>query len=169
MSTLYEITTEYAEVLTDCQNQEELSDELITKLENINETFSEKANNIALVIGELKSDCEVIQIELERLKRRLEAKSKNIQKLEYYLKDKMIFIGKNKIETPIHTISIRKSTQTKISNKFVDWAIENQKEQFINKKVTYTPDKKLIKEEIEKGNLYCPYAQIVENQNLIIK
>ena len=78
MSTLYEITTEYAEVLTDCQNQEELSDELITKLENINETFSEKANNIALVIGELKSDCEVIQIELERLKRRLETKSKNI-------------------------------------------------------------------------------------------
>ena len=169
MSTLYEITNEYAEILTDCQNQNELSDELITRLENINETFSEKANNIALVIGELTSDCEAIENELERLKHRLEVKSKNIQKLENYLKGKMVYIGKNKIETPIHNISIRKSTQTKISDKFIGWAIENQKENFINKKITYTPDKKLIKEEIEKGNLDCPYAQLIENQNLIIK
>ena len=39
----------------------------------------------------------------------------------------------------------------------------------INKKVTYIPNRMLIKEEIEKGNLACPYAQLVENQNLVIK
>lgn len=169
MSTLYDITNEYAEILSDCCNEQELSEELINELENIDETFNEKAKNIALVIGELKADCEAIQSEAQRLKHRFEAKSKSIQRLETYLKDQMVFIGKNKIETPIHTISIRKSVKTEISDKFIDWAVENQKEDFISKKVTYTPDKKLIKEEIEKGHLDCPYAQLVENQNLIIK
>lgn len=169
MSTLYEITNEYMDILTDCQNQDELSEELISRLENIESTFNEKANNIALVIGEIKADCETIQNEITRLKHRLEVKLKNIDKLENYLKNKMEFIGKNKIETPIHTISIRKSIKTEVSNEFIDWAIKNQKEDFITKKVTYTPNKILIKEEIENGNLDCPYAQIVENQNLIIK
>lgn len=169
MSTLYEITNEYMDILSDCQNQDELSEELISKLENIDSTFNEKANNIALVIGEIKADCEIIQNEITRLKHRLEVKLKNIDKLENYLKNKMEFIGKNKIETPIHTIFIRKSTQIKISDKFIDWAMENQKERFITKRTIYTADKKLIKEEIEKGNLECPYARLIENQNLIIK
>lgn len=169
MSTLYEVTNEYMDILTDCQNQDELSEELISKLENIDSTFNEKANNVALVIGEIKADCETIQNEITRLKHRLEVKLKNIDKLENYLKNKMEFIGKNKIETPIHTIFIRKSTQTKISDKFIDWAMENQKERFITKKTIYTADKKLIKEEIEKGSLECPYVRLIENQNLIIK
>lgn len=91
------------DILTDCQNQDELSDELISRLENIDSTFNEKANNIALVIGEIKADCETIQNEITRLKHRLEVKLKNIDKLENYLKNKMEFIEKNKIETPIHT------------------------------------------------------------------
>lgn len=169
MSTLYDITNEYAEILSNCCNEDELSEELINRLENIDETFNEKASNIALVIEELKSECEVIKNESKRLKFRLEARFKSIQRFKSYLKDKMIYIGKGKVETPIHTISIRKSTQTQISNKFIDWAIENKKEDFITKRVTYTPNKILIKEEIENGNLDCPYAQLIENQNLIIK
>lgn len=169
MSTLYDITNEYIEILMDCQNQEELSDELIDKLESINETFDEKANNIALVIEELKADCEAINREINRLNNRFTAKVKNLRRLEAYLKDKMVYIGKNKVETPIHTISLRKSVKTEVSSKFIEWAIENKKEDFITKRVTYTPNKMLIKEEIENGNLNCPYVQIVENQNLIIK
>ena len=57
MSTLYEVTNEYMDILSDCQNQDELSEELISKLENIDSTFNEKANNVALVIGEIKADC----------------------------------------------------------------------------------------------------------------
>ena len=169
MSTLYDITNEYIEILMDCQNQEELSDELIDKLESINETFDEKANNVALVIEELKADCGKINNEIDRLNSRLTVKVKSLRKLEAYLRDKMVYVGKNKVETPIHTISIRKSVRTEVSDQFIDWAIENQKEDFINKKVTYTPNRMLIKEEIEKGSLNCPYAQLIENQNLIIK
>lgn len=43
----------------------------------------------------------------------------------------MVYIGKNKVETPIHNISIRKSVKTEVSDQFIDWAIENQKEDFI--------------------------------------
>ncbi len=169
MSTLYDIANEYAEILSNCCNEDGLSEELIDKLENIDETFNEKANNVALVIEELKADCGKINNEIDRLNSRLAVKVKNLRRLEAYLKDKMIYIGKNKVETPIHTISIRKSVKTEVSDQFIDWAIENQKENFINKKVTYTPNRMLIREEIEKGNLECPYAQLVENQNLIIK
>lgn len=74
MSTLYDIANEYAEILSNCCNEDELSDELIDKLENIDETFNEKANNVALVIEELKADCGKINNEIDRLNNRLTVK-----------------------------------------------------------------------------------------------
>ncbi len=169
LNTLYDITNEYIEILNCCYMEETLSEELVEKLENIDETFNEKAKNISLVISELKAECKLINEEIERLKGRFETKIKNSQYLESYLKDKMIILNKSRIETPLNTISLRKSIKTEVTDNFIKWAIENHKESFLSKKLTYTPNKKLLKEEIEKGNLDCPYVEIVEHQNLIIK
>lgn len=43
MSTLYDITNEYIDILNSCYDKEELSDEIAEKLENINESFEQKA------------------------------------------------------------------------------------------------------------------------------
>lgn len=169
MNTLYNITNEYLDILNDCYSEEIVSDELYQKLEEIKESFKDKIQNTTLIIEKLKSDCELIKEEINRLSNKILIKSKNIKKLETYLKNNMALADITKVETPLYSVSIRKSVKTEVSNEFINWAKENKRENFISKKVTYLPDKKLIKEEIEKGNLKCPYARLVENQSLIIK
>lgn len=169
MDTLYDITNEYIDILNSVSDEEMIPDELINSLESIDNSFNEKAKNVAMVIGELKIQCGVINNEIERLNDRLKTKVKNLKNLENYLKDRMLCIGKTKIETPMNTISVRNSIRTEIDDEFIGWALENKKEKFLNKKEFYTANKNLIKEQIETGKLNCPYARITQNQNLIIK
>ena len=168
METLYNITNEYLDILNDCYSEEVIPEDLYQRLEQINESFKDKVQNTTLVIKRLQSECELIKEEINRLTNRMYIKFKNLKNLETYLKNNMIVLGTNKVETPLHTVSIRKSIKTEVYNGFIEWAKENNHENFINEKTIYMPNKKLIKEEIEKGNLECPYARLVENQNLLI-
>lgn len=167
MSTLYDIAIDYTKAL-DNFDEEQPQQELFEKLDKIESEFNEKAKNIAFIISELKEQCGAISYEIQRLSNRKQKKEKTIARLEEYLTKEMEYTGKNKIETPTHTISIRNSTKTEITEDFVNWALDNHKECYLNKKVSFTPAKQLIKEHIKNNELNCPYARLVENKNLLI-
>lgn len=169
MATLYDITNDYIDILNSCNSEEMPFDEIIDKLENIDETFNEKAENISLMIKELRADCTAISEEIGRLNKRLSTRYKSLKNLQNYLKERMITIGKSKIETPIQTISIRKSIKTEISEGFIDWALKNHKNNLIKSVITYKSDKKIIKEQLKNGMLDCPYAKLKENHTLCIR
>lgn len=167
MSTLYEIAIDYTKAL-DRFDEEEKQEELFERLNKIGDEFKEKVKNIAFLVTEMKEQCGSIEYEINRLKDRLNKKRKTIERLKEYVKGQMMYIGKEEVETPTHTIKIRRSQRTEVSENFIEWAIENQKERYLNKKISYTPNKEKIKEAIEKEELRSPYAKIVEQKNLII-
>ena len=167
MSTLYDIAIDYTKAL-DGLDEEKPQKELFERLDAINNEFNEKAKNIAFLISEMQEQCDVISYEMQRLSNRKAKKEKTIAKLKEYLTREMEFTGKKKIETPTHTISIKNSVKTEISDDFVNWALDNHKDQYLNKKVSFTPVKSLIKEDIKNHSLDCPYAKLIENKNLLI-
>ena len=86
-----------------------------------------------------------------------------------YMKNEMMFVGKEKIETPIYTIKVRRSEQTEIDDEFIDEAKEKNLNELIRvvpEKIE--PDKKAIKEYINSGH-ELTHARIIEKQNLNIK
>lgn len=167
MSTLYDIALDYTKAL-DGLDEEKPQQELFERLDKINNEFNEKAKNIAFLVSELQEQCDVISYEIQRLSNRKAKKEKTIQRLKEYLAKEMEFTGKNKIETPTHTIAIKNSLKTEVSDDFINGALDNHKDQYLNKKVSFTPVKQLIKEDIKNHSLDCPYAKLVENKNLLI-
>ena len=168
MESLYNIANEYHCLLDQFEN-EETESKLFEKLEEINDKFDNKIKNITFLISELEEESGIIQFELQRLDRRLSKKRKTIAKLKEYVKSQMEFAGKDKIETPTHTITIKNSFKTEVTDDFIQWALDNNHEDYLEKKVSYQPNKKLIKNDIEGNKLNCPYAKIIKNKNLIIK
>lgn len=168
MDTLYDLANEYTDIVYALE-QDSPDEDIINKLENINEQFEHKAVNIAVIINKLEEDNNIIQKEIDRLQKRSLSKLNCIERLKKYLKDNMVLCRKSRIESPTHTLSLRTYYKTNVSEEFIKWAISNNKEYLITTKTTYTPNKKIIKDELESGELNCPFTQIEETQNILIK
>ena len=169
METLREISSNYMDLLYEVIQVEEIPDEVFTKLKCTNEKFDEKIENIAYIIEELKTKCAIVNKEIDRLTERLVRWNKNIKALQEYVKNEMVYIGKDKIETPIYTIKVRKSEQTEIDDEFVEEAKEKNLSNLIRvvpEKIE--PDKKAIKDYINSGH-ELNHARIIEKQNLSIR
>ena len=169
METLREISGDYIDLLCEAVQEEEIPDEIFTKLKYTNEKFEEKIENMAYVVQELKAKCLIVNNEIDRLTERLGRWNKNIKSLQEYMKNEMLFVGKEKIDTPIYTIRVRRSEQTEIDNDFINEAKEKNLSELIRiipEKIE--PDKKAIKEYIHSGH-ELDHARIVEKQNLNIK
>lgn len=169
METLREISNDYKYIMQYAFEAEEITDEVFEKIKQIDSKFEEKAENIAYIIEELKYKCGVVNQEIDRLTERLVKWSNNIKRLQDYVKNEMVYIGKEKIETPMYTIKIRKSVQTQTDDNFISEAQEkhlNNLIRVIPEKIE--PDKQAIKEYLTEGN-DLEHAYIVEKQNLSIK
>lgn len=169
METLREISSDYRYIMDNALGEEKISDEVFEKFKYIDAKFEEKAENIAYIVEELKMKCAVVNKEIDRLTERLVRWNKNIKALQEYVKNEMVYIGKDKIETPIYTIKVRKSEQTEIDDEFIEEAKEKNLSNLIRvvpEKIE--PDKKAIKDYINSGH-ELKHARIIEKQNLSIR
>ena len=169
METLREISSDYIDLLYEAMQAEEIPDEVFTKLKCTNEKFDEKIENMAYIVQELKAKCLIVNNEIDRLTDKLMKWNKNLKSIQEYMKNEMMFVGKEKIETPIYTIKVRRSEQTEIDDEFIDEAKEKNLSNLIRvipEKIE--PDKKAIKEYINSGH-ELNHARIIEKQNLNIK
>lgn len=156
---LYEKTfdEETGEIKKDEYEKVEAFEKALEKL------FSEKIDGIIKYLRNIDTDIEVIKEEEKRLKQRRERLDKKKEWLKGYILLNMQKLGYKKIETPLGTLSQRKSKTT-----IVDENIIPKDERYWTVKLENKYDKKKIKELIESGE-HIDGAFIRENVSLNIK
>ena len=159
--TLWEIDKRINEILeNDFYIDEETGEVFLPEsLDDLSVERTEKIENIALYIKNLKSEAEAIKSEVESLKSRADIKKKKAERLTDYL-DK-ILCGE-KLETPKVALSYRKSTSVNIENE------EIIPDEFMTIKTEKKPNKVAIAKSLKNGETVI-VCELVEKQNLQIK
>ena len=107
--TLYELTSEYAELLAMLEDPE-IDDEVIADtLEGLTGEIEVKADGYARVIRQMDADAKVIKTEEDRLYNRRKSLENRIAYLKNRLQYAMELTGSTKIKTELFNIGIQKN------------------------------------------------------------
>ena len=148
MATLYELTGEYLALLEMAEDPDTDAEALADTLESLDYDIEEKADAYVAVIGELNNDVAKIDAEIKRLTARKKTISGNADRIKQNLQDTMAAIGKRKLKTALHTISIAKNGG-KVPLVIDDVDIEELPDCFV--KIEKSIDKAMIREYLEGG------------------
>ena len=148
MATLYELKGEYLTLLEMAEDPDTDAEALAGTLESLDYDIEEKADAYAAVIGELNNDVAKIDAEIKRLTARKKTISGNADRIKQNLQDTMTAIGKKKIKTALHTISVAKNGG-KVPLVIDDIDIDDLPDIFVN--VEKSINKNIIREYLEKG------------------
>ena len=159
--TLWKIDEKINKILeNDFYIDEETGEVFLTEdLDKLDVERTEKIENVALYVKNLKCEAEAIKSEIDNLKSRAEIKNKKAEKLTNYL-DK-ILCGE-KLETPKVALSYRKSTAVKIENE------ELLPDELMTIKIDKKPNKVAIAKSLKNGETIIG-CELIEKQNLQIK
>lgn len=109
MSTMYELTADYLEVL-DLANDPDIPPEVVADtLEGIGGEIEVKAENTAKILKELEASVAASKAEEKRLAERRKQLETNVQKIKERLFDMMKTTGKVKFKTDLFSFSIQKN------------------------------------------------------------
>lgn len=111
----------------------------------LKEELEKKNSNIIKYIRNLSLEVEVLLQEKDRLEKLKKQKEQKINNLKKYLVNILLNLEKNKIETEIGNIGIRKSVAVGIDN------LELIPKKYIQKKVELIPDKRTLSELLKQG------------------
>jgi hypothetical protein len=163
---LYHISTEAKELVSALEeNEGELNPDIESALRINQNELQEKSINYAYAIKTVSNDVDAISEEIKRLQALKKAKDNTIQRLKDTVVNAMQIYGLEKVETPTLKLSIRRSEAVIIDDIFTK---VNPEGYYMTEKITYTPDKTMIKEAIKRGE-NIEGARIIENYNLQIK
>ena len=109
MRTLYEITSDYMALLEMMEDQEIPEDVISDTMEGIQGELEVKADSYITIIKRLETDNEGDQKEIDRLSKRVKARSANIDRLKTSLSAAMKSTGKTKLPTEHYKLSICKN------------------------------------------------------------
>ena len=109
MSTLYEITDEYMQLLAMAEDPDIDEEALRDTMEGIEGELEIKADNYARVMKELDAKADAINKEVERLKARADAITNNSKRIKNALESAMIITGKTKFKTDLFSFGIQKN------------------------------------------------------------
>lgn len=159
--TLWQIDERINKILeNDFYIDEETGEVFLTEdLDKLDVERTEKIENVALYVKNLKCEVEAIKSEIDNLKARAEIKKKKAEKLTNYLDE---ILGGEKLETPKVALSYRKSTAVKIENE------ELLPDEFMTIKIDKKPNKVAIAKSLKNGETIIG-CELVEKQNLQIK
>lgn len=163
MSTLYEITGEYLELLDMLQNAEEIEEEVLKDtLEAIDGELEVKADNYAKIIKELTLDAKKFEEEKKRLEVNQKTLENRAKKLKEYLYQSMKVTGKAKFKTDLFSFGIQKNGGQQPMTILPDMEIPSQY-------LKYEPDNTKIREALKKGE-ELPFARFEEyGTHLVIR
>ena len=163
---LYELTTEFKELINLIENEEIPAEAIEDTLQGIQMEIEDKIDNCACVLKQLNAEIDAIKSEEQRLKERRESKQKKAEWLKNYISHAMTETGKQKIETARNVLSFRKSEAVEIKDDFIGWAMQNAEHLLSFGKPS--PRKELIKEIIKNGGEVTG-AEIKTNYSLQVK
>lgn len=159
----YEAETLYNRLISAIdEDTGEVDIELANALAEKQEEFAVSATNYASVIRALKAKQSEAEAEIARIKAISDKLGKVVERMTNGLSEACQRLNIEKLDGLHAQISFRKSEQTIIDN------IEALPKEYINEKVTYTPNKALIKAAIKAGEV-IDGAHIETVKNIQIK
>ncbi len=158
---LYEISKEI-ERCVDSETGEILQEELLDKLEMVE---SQKIENIALWIKNLKAEEEILKTEEQSFKERREKVKKKKELLTKYLQN---YLCGRKFKSSKVEIGYRKSTSLEITDeeKFISFCKNNNLNHLLIYKIT--PAKAEVAKLLKQEQI-VPFAKVIEKNNMNIK
>lgn len=109
MSTLYELTEAYQELLSMALDPETDPEALADTMEAIDGEFEVKADGYAKVMKALDADAKAIREEEKRLASRRQGIERNIDRMKTALESSMRATGKTKFKTTLFSFGIQKN------------------------------------------------------------
>ena len=145
MSSLYQLTENYNNILELADNPEVTEDMIKEALDSISEEIELKAVNIAKLIKSIESDIAGVKAEKDRLAAKEKSYKNKIESLKSYVQAAMTFTGNEKIKTELFSFNIQNNPAS------VKILSENDiPEEFLVEQPK-TVNKKAILEKLKKG------------------
>jgi hypothetical protein len=142
MTTLYELTGKYREILASMVSPDgEIDDRAAEELLRADGDIDEKIGSIARVIKNLQSDAEEIEAEIARLSKKRLRIRRNLDFLLGYVKEHMLLLGVRRARSGIHGIQILENQpHVEVLNEeaLPDWAVKEKVGQVKLRKVDKT-------------------------------
>ena len=160
--TLYELTSEFQELLAMAEDPDTDPEVLADTMEGLTGEIEVKAEGYAVVIGELETEEAKFRKEAERLLKHADSLKANVKRMRENLMHAMVATGKTKFATELYKFSVVGNggvRPMKITGDVPD--------QFMMVKTE--PDMKAIRESLEDG-FDLPFAHLEERgKHLSIK
>ena len=157
MSTLYELTGEFLELLEMMEDEEVDQAMLEATLEGIDYEIEVKADGYARIIKQMECEMDGLEKELTRLSTRYKSYENRIKWIKDRLKNAMIVTGKTKFKTELFSFNVAKNGGKR--KLVVDVPIEKLPENMRIKQ----PDKvdgDVLREYLERGFTYFDTAYV---------
>lgn len=162
MSTLYELTGDYLNLLEWLEDTENLEDAVVKDtLEGIEGAIEDKADNYAKIIKELNAEAKKFETEKKRLEERQRAMENRAKLLNKHLYESMKLTGKTKFKTGLFSFGIQKNGGLQPIE--IDSA--NVPDEYMKKE----PDNALIRKALKEGK-ELPFVTLKEyGDHLVIR
>lgn len=143
MSSIYELTADYMQIMEMMDNPELDPQTLKDTFEGIDGALEIKAESYAKVMKNLESDIDGLENEIRRLTSRKKAIENNIKRMKEVLLTTMVTTGKTKFKTDLFSFGVQKAPVSVVLD---DEDVENYPEEFLRTKVEI--NKSALKEAI---------------------
>lgn len=165
MSSIYELTQDYLQILSMLEDPELDPQTLADTMEGIEGEFEIKAENYAKVMKNLEGDILAIKTEIDRLTAKKKALENNIKNMKSTLQTAMETTGKTKFKTELFSFNIQKNAPAVVID---EQYIENIPDKYLKYKDPEI-DKTAIKDAIQKGEDLGGIAHLEIKNSLRIK
>ena len=165
MSTLYQLTDDYMELLLMAEDPDTDPQAFADTLEGIEGAIEDKADNYAKVIRTLEADAAACDAEAKRLRNKKQTIENNIKRMKSALQFAMRMTGKTKFKTALFTFGIRKNPASVV----IDAAnVRDFPEQYIIESEPIL-DKKALKDALKAGEDMTGLCHLEQSESLSIR
>lgn len=170
-TTLYEIADNYRAFMqmVDAGEIEDM-DAVADTLEQIQQEFDAKVDNIACLYKSLSAEADAIDAEAKRLQERAKYKRNVCDRLKSYVSQQMLSIGQTKFENERNKITFRESASLNITDeKALATALSvADRTDLYTVEQTMKFDKNNIRKAIKDGTTFAG-CEVITNKNIQIK
>ena len=163
--TLYQLTSEYMDLLAMLEDPEIDEEVIADTLEGLTGEIEVKADGYARVIRQMDADAKAIKTEEDRLYNRRKSLENRITYLKNRLQYAMELTGSTKIKTELFNIGIQKNAASVVMD---EQYIENIPSEYL---IQQDPkiDKQKIKDDIKAGKDLTGIAHLEQTESLRIR
>lgn len=106
MSTLYELTGDYLQLMNMLYDDNEDTECILDTLEGVDYEIEEKANSYAIIMDSFQADVDHLDKEIKRLQKKKKTYENRIKGLKFRLQNAMEAMGKTQFKTNLYSFNI---------------------------------------------------------------